>query len=107
MELRDSLTAWAYTHAVKLAPKSIEPRVNLGLLYETVGSQDRAIEAYEAALSIRPDNAELMSHLARAKIRAQDGSVRILLNHLADTATDPELVQWARHHLAQKNTESE
>lgn len=94
--------AWAFTRASKLAPKAVEPRVNLGLVFEAVGSPERAITAYDEALTLRPNDHDVMSHLANAKLRAgeQDHSLRELLKRVAAIENDADQARWAKEQLA-------
>lgn len=93
--------AWALQSAIKLAPEAVQPKVNLGLLFERVGWRTRAIEVYETALNQRPEDPAFLRRLARAKIRAgvRDGSLRTLLDRLATLATQPDEIRWARAEL--------
>lgn len=93
--------AWALQSAIKLAPEAVEPRINLGLLFERVGWRARAIEVYETALNQRPEDPDVLRRLARAKVRAdvRDGSLRTLLDRLATMATRPDEIRWARAEL--------
>ena len=93
--------AWALQSAIKLAPEAVQPKVNLGLLFERVGWRTRAIDVYESALNQRPEDPDVLRRLAQAKVRAgvRDESLRTLLDRLATLATQPGVIRWARAEL--------
>jgi len=90
--------AWEFDYAAKLVPRALEPRANLGLLYERVGQLDRAMDAYEAALKIEPENLVTMRHLARAMIKADRRGDRLktLLERLLQVPGDTQWDAWVR-----------
>ena len=96
------LAAWEFQYAVKLMPYSAEPKTNLGLVYETVGRTDEAEKWYDAALTLEPDNPEIIGDLARTLVRARrtDEKTYRLLQDLVLKETRPDWAQWARDRLA-------
>jgi tetratricopeptide (TPR) repeat protein len=54
--------ACEFEYAAKLAPRSAEPRANLGLLFEAVGRWQEAEGQYEQALAVEPQNFAVMGH---------------------------------------------
>lgn len=47
----------AYVAAHKLAPKSVEPCVNLGRVYSALGEDERALECFSEAMALDPKHA--------------------------------------------------
>jgi len=94
-------SAWEFQYAAKLMPKSAQPRHNLGTLMERVGHLDEAEKFYSEALSIEPENVEIMGHLARVYLKAdrRDETVRELLRKLALRADRGTWDRWARQWL--------
>lgn len=94
-------SAWEFQYAAKLMPKSAQPRHNLGTLMERVGHLDEAEKFYSEALSIEPENVEIMGHLARVYLKAdrRDETVRELLRKVAMRADHGSWDRWARQWL--------
>ena len=90
--------AWEFDYATKLVPRALEPRGNLGLLYENVGQLDRAMVEYEAALEIEPENLVAMRHLARVMIKADrhDDRLKTILEKLLHVPGDTQWDAWVR-----------
>jgi Tfp pilus assembly protein PilF len=95
------LAAWEFQYAAKLMPYQPEPKSNLGLVFEAAGKLDDAVEAYEQAMKIEPDNPEYVGNDARARIRRGDRDVktRELLAKLVSVDTRPDWVRWAQERL--------
>ena len=93
--------AWEFHCAAKLMPHASEPRANLGLLYESLGRLDRAIEEYEATLEIDPANITAMRHLARAyvKVERKDSRLKSLLEKLLAIPDGGQWDYWVRGQL--------
>lgn len=70
--------AVALQRAADLAPSNPIPRYNLGIVFETAGLYDRAIEAYESALRLAPDDLYTIENLARTYVRAKQSFPRAL-----------------------------
>jgi Tfp pilus assembly protein PilF len=96
------LAAWEFEYAAKLMPHVIEPKNNIGLVFEAAGKWDQAVEHYSDALGLEPENPELIANAARARLRRGDNNaeVRSLLSKLVMIDTRPEWVEWARRKLA-------
>jgi len=101
------LAAWEFQYASKLMPYQPEPRSNLGLAMEAAGKFDAAIDDYDEALKMDPDNPQFLGNDARARIRRgeHDTKVRELLMQLVYVDTRPEWVDWAREKLVLMTSE--
>ena len=66
------VAAWEFEYATKVMPGRSEPVNNLGMVYEAVGKFDQALEAYEAAFTMDPQNPEVLGNLARCHLRRGD-----------------------------------
>lgn len=95
------LAAWEFEYAIKLMPHHVEPRNNLGLVFEAVGKLDDAVTHYDRALALEPDNPFVTGNLTRARIRRGDrgDEVRRLLREIVMKDVRSEWVEWARHKL--------
>jgi len=95
------LAAWEFQYASKLMPDAPEPRNNLGLVLEAVGKMDEAINWYDQALQIRPDNPQFLGNDARARYRRgdHDDHLRQLLQELVEKDDRPDWSAWAREQL--------
>ncbi len=93
--------AWEFQYPAKLMPYQPEPRSNLGLALEAAGKLDEAVDNYDQALKIEPDNPQFLGNDARARIRRgdRDTAVRQLLSKLVATDTRPDWLAWARQKL--------
>ncbi len=94
--------AWEYQYAIKLMPYHPEPKNNLGLVYESVGKLDEAVELYSEARTIEPDNPVLIGNFARARLKRGDkgSDMRGLLTELILKDTRPDWLTWAKDKLA-------
>lgn len=57
--------AWEFEYAARLDAQSLEPVLNLGRLYETIGCTSRAVRQYELALEVEPQHTEALVRLGR------------------------------------------
>ena len=89
--------AWEFQYASKLMPNRPEPRNNLGLVFEATGKLDEAIDSYEKAVEIEPDNPQFIGNEARARVRRGDARsvVRPLLTKLIAVDTRPPWRDWS------------
>lgn len=94
--------AWEYQYAIKLMPHHPEPKYNLGLVYESVGKIDEAVDLYSEARELEPDNPILIGNIARARVKRGDKGIEIrdLLAELLLKDTRPDWLIWARDKLA-------
>ena len=83
-------------------PDSPRPKSNLGLVLEAVGKYDEAVESYEQALKLAPDNVEVIGNLARLLVRTgrKGDRTRELLGQVVMKDPRPEWTEWARERLA-------
>jgi Flp pilus assembly protein TadD len=102
--------AHEFQYAIKLMPHNPEPRNNLGMVFEAasdhVGSSTKladALDAYQQARRLEPDNPQYLGNLARAKIKRGDSDqdTRQLLEELVFKDTRPDWRDWARTKLLQ------
>lgn len=95
------LAAWEFEYAAKLMPHQAEPKNNMGLVFEAAGKWNDAVDNYTQALSIEPENPEVIGNAARARIRRgdADAEVRRLLEKLVMVDTRPQWVSWAKRRL--------
>lgn len=85
--------AYAFHKASRIEPSRYEPLYDIGILYETIGRYDQAIEAYEKALHLAPNQVEVMENLARCYIKTNQKPERI--KELIDKAIlSEERPQW-------------
>ncbi|HUY31659.1 MAG TPA: tetratricopeptide repeat protein [Pirellulales bacterium] len=96
------LSAWEFEYAGRLMPRRPECQNNLGLVYESAGKLDEAINCYALAHETDPKNAAFMGNLARAKFRRGDNDPELadLLNDLQFFDSRPDWVRWAGEQLA-------
>lgn len=96
------LAAWEFEYAIKLMPERFEPLCNLGLVYETVGKLDEAVDFYSRAHGLQPKDPEVLGNLARARVRMGEpvAVVQPLLAELVFMDTRPAWVNWAKEQLA-------
>jgi Tfp pilus assembly protein PilF len=95
------LAAWEFEYAAKLMPHQAEPKNNMGLVFEAAGKWNEAVDSYDQALVLEPENSEVIGNAARARLRRGDAGpeVRVLLSKLVLTDSRPEWVDWARKRL--------
>jgi Flp pilus assembly protein TadD len=94
--------AWEFYNTTKLMPYHPDVRNNLGMVLEMdVTKYDQAIESYEQARKLAPDNPEYLANLARAKDRRgdRDEEMKKLLQELAFKDSRPDWRNWARMKL--------
>jgi Tfp pilus assembly protein PilF len=93
--------AWEFQYAIKLMPDQAIPKNNLGLALEAAGKLKQAVDHYEKARALAPDNPKLLGNLTRAKLKLgqQDKQVQKLLQELISKDNRPRWVKWAREQL--------
>ena len=94
--------AWEFYNTTKLMPYQPDVRNNLGMVLEMdVTKYNEAIDSYEQARKLAPDNPEYLANLARAKDRRgdRDEEIKKLLQELAFKDSRPEWRDWARMKL--------
>jgi Flp pilus assembly protein TadD len=93
--------AWEFQYASKLMPYQPVPRSNLGLVLEEAGKLDDAVDSYDQAIKMQPDNPQFVGNSARARIRRgdKDAKVRDLLTKVVSNDTRADWVLWAREKL--------
>ena len=93
--------AVALSAAKRLAPRAVEPLINLGQLYETVGWHKLAITQYELALAVDPANAPALGRLAHVCASTGENQERLsgLLQRLAAEGVELPWRSWALARL--------
>lgn len=71
--------AWEFEYATRLDAQSLEPVLNLGRLYETIGCTSRAVKQYEVVLEVEPHHREAALRLNR--LRDDERKNRTLLGN--------------------------
>ncbi|MDO5554801.1 MAG: tetratricopeptide repeat protein [Planctomycetia bacterium] len=99
---KNYLAAWEFEYAAKVMPDRYEPRNNLGLVMERVGKIDQAIEAYEMANTLCPNNPEIVGNLARTHWCRDKTNPRTreLMEHVVFIDSRPCWVSWAKEQIA-------
>jgi len=95
------LAAWEFEYAIMSMPERAEPYNNLGLVYEAVGRTEEAIEQYQSAYNMNPQDPNAIGNLARTLLRQDpDDEVAMeLLRELTYYDTRPNWVYWASERL--------
>ena len=93
-ELYDA--AQAFRKASRLKPGRYEPHNNIGMIHESVGHWRRAIREYELAMTLAPDQVEVMENLAGCYLAANMRTDRAkhLINRALESESRPEWVEW-------------
>ena len=94
--------AWEFYNTTKLMPYQPDVRNNLGMVLELDTTKyDQAIQAYEKARKLAPDNPEYLANLARVKDKRgdRDQDMVKLLQELAFKDPRPDWRDWARMKL--------
>lgn len=77
--------------ALHLEPRLAGAHYHRGVLFETRGEPERALEAYEAAIAISDDSSR--AHFNVAKIHGQSGRAEEMIEHLEESvAADPSFI---------------
>lgn len=96
------LAAWEFEFATNLMPDRVEPYINLGLVYETAGQNDKAAEIYTKALDIAPDDRNAIACSARVAVKQNEdpGRIHWLLNQIVMHDNRADWLKWAKELLA-------
>jgi Tfp pilus assembly protein PilF len=88
--------AHAFQRAARLEPNRYEPNYNIALVLESAGYYRKAVESYEKALQLSPDQLEVMENLARCylKIRQNTDAARDLIDRALVFEQRPEWQGW-------------
>ena len=94
--------AWEFEYARRLMPERVEPINNLGLVYESAGQLDRAIEFFEQAYAEAPLVPQYLGNLLRARVRRGDRTPDMipLLNELVMLEPRAQWREWAQRQIA-------
>lgn len=98
-----------FSLAKKLAPRAVEPRLNLARLYQSVGWDKPALSECEAALALAPGHPEVLGRMAEAALRAgnRDRRVEVWLSALANQSAAEDWHAWAQGQLARSSNIAE
>ena len=101
--------ASSFHRASLLAPDRYEPLYNIGILLESFGRYRQAIESYQAALKLSPEQLEVMENLARCHIRSGTNldQARKLIDQALLAERRPQWRQWLSqqsHQLAMRKS---
>lgn len=101
------LAAWEFEYAARLMPDYAEPINNQGMVYEAAERLDRAIEYYEMALELDPNNPVYLGNLAKAQLRMGSDveMVRGILKEMIFFDSRPDWIAWARDTLGENPVE--
>ena len=93
--------ATAFEQARKLLPGHPDPRMNLGLTFESAGRLEDATHSYRSALEVSPDYIPAMQALARLQVRTgrTGPSTAQLLKEVALRGETAEWREWAVRQL--------
>jgi Tfp pilus assembly protein PilF len=96
------LAAWEFDYASRLMPERAEPINNVGLVLESTGRLDDAIEQYHAAFTMESDNANYLGNLVRARFRRGDRTddLRELMQQVVFMDDRQTWTHWAREKLS-------
>lgn len=64
-----SLSKWSFEKAIELEPEAVEPRFNLGMLYEQVGKLDLAMSLYQEAYQLSDADILVLGNLTKAQFK--------------------------------------
>ena len=92
--------ATEFSFASRLAPRSSEPRMNLGRLYEAIGWYNEAVAEYRKAVEFDGNNLEAVGRLASVSLRAGKSPTDIdpLLQKLM-ARDDGQWSRWAQSQM--------
>lgn len=90
--------------ARKLIPGSPDPRVNLALALERAGHTTEALDAYTAALEVRPEYVPAIQGLARLEVRSgrADSRLEARLQKIALEGETGQWREWAQNELVKR-----
>lgn len=101
------LSAWEFEYAIKTMPNRPEPYNNLGLVMESIGQMEIAVENYFQAMELDPENPQLLGNFLRAKYRDTGFTedLRSRYEELILLDDRPDWVDWARGVLSKNHPE--
>ena len=95
------LAAWEFEYASRLMPNRSEPTNNLGMVMESVGQYDDAIQYYQSAFDSDSENSQYLGNLIRARVRRGDSPIELqpLLKEFILLDSRQSWVDWAKSLL--------
>ena len=79
-----------WQHILKIEPQNAKVYNNLGVAYEAVGKIDEAMEAYEHATELEPDNKFYRFNYRKCRLHVQRNRVKSPSEEKAETPDQPE-----------------
>ena len=80
-----------WQHILKIEPQNAKVHNNLGVAYEAVGKIDEALEAYERATELEPDNKFYRFNYRKCRMQVQRNRVKSLPSDEEDVPDQPLL----------------
>ena len=77
-------------HILKIEPQNAKAHNNLGVAYEAVGKIDEALQAYERATELEPDNKFFRFNYRKCRLHVQRNRVKSSTEEKAETPDQPE-----------------
>ena len=79
-----------WQHVLKIEPQNAKAHNNLGVAYEAVGKIDEAMEAYERATELEPDNRYYRFNYRKCRLHVQRNRVKLPPAEKAETSEQPQ-----------------
>lgn len=86
-------TIFRLQYILKIEPQNAKAHNNLGVAYEAVGKIDAAIEAYERATELEPDNKFYRFNYRKCRMQVQRNRVKSPPAEKVDTPEQPDAKQ--------------
>ncbi len=79
-----------WQHILKIEPQNAKAHNNLGVAYEAVGKIDEAVEAYERATELEPENKFYRFNYRKCRMQVQRNRVKPPSSEEVDTLDPPQ-----------------
>ena len=77
-------------HILKIEPQNAKAHNNLGVAYEAVGKIDEALQAYERATELEPENKFFRFNYRKCRLHVQRNRMKSPTEETAETPDQPE-----------------